>query len=63
MCLPLQLLIGSYIISMLRNLTAKLRKIKTLIEDNLIQKKNDSGEEVRLLLKRAIIPLILEQSD
>lgn len=62
MWLALQVLIGSYIISMLRNLTAKLRKIKTFIEETLIQEKNDSGEEVRLLLKRAIIPLILEQS-
>lgn len=63
MCLALLLWIGNYRIPVLRNFTAKLRKIKTFIEETLIQRKDGSGGDVRLPLKRDRVPLMVEQSD
>lgn len=42
MCLALLLLIGIYIIPVLRNFMAKLREIKAFIEETLIQENDDS---------------------
>lgn len=51
MCLALLLLIGIYIIPVLRNFMAKLREIKAFIEETLIQENDDSdrGSEVTFI--------------
>lgn len=51
MCLALLLLIGIYIIPVLRNFMTKLREIKAFIEETLIQENDDSdrGSEVTFI--------------